>query len=134
MRTLGRLTPSSNLTKSGSVKMDSGLMGGTSLLFGSVGAISGVKNPILLAQKLVEEQGKGLASASGNTKRKRVANKMSDNGGCLNNFENCKGMNHESDYLNVNDQVGSNEEATMCKLLDGNTTLGCGDGIHESRY
>ncbi len=40
--------------------MDAGLMGGTSLLFGSVGAIFGIKNPILVAQKLVEEQGKGL--------------------------------------------------------------------------
>ena len=38
--------------------MDAGLMGGTSLLFGSVGAISGIKNPILVAQKLVEEQEK----------------------------------------------------------------------------
>ena len=28
----------------------------------------------------------------------------------------------------MNDQMGSNEEATTCKLLDGNTTLGCGDG------
>ena len=45
----------SNLTESGTVKMDDGLMGGTSLIFGSVGAISGVKNPILVAQKLVEE-------------------------------------------------------------------------------
>ena len=41
-------------------------------------------------------------------------------------------MNHESDYLDVNDQVGSNEEATTCKLLDGNTTLGCGDGTHDT--
>ena len=50
----------SNLTESGTVEMDAGLMDGSSLLFGSVGAISGVKNPILVAQKLVEEQGKGL--------------------------------------------------------------------------
>ena len=49
-----------NLTKSGTVKMDAGLMDGTSLLFGSVGIISGVKNPILVEQKLVEDQGKGL--------------------------------------------------------------------------
>ena len=73
-----------------------------------------------------------LASASANAKRKRVVNKMSDNSGCLNNFENCKRMNHESDYLNVNDQVGSNEEATMCKLLDGKTTLGSCDGTHSA--
>ena len=50
----------SNLTESGTVEMDAGLMDGSSLLFGSVGAISGIKNPILVAQKLVEEQGKGL--------------------------------------------------------------------------
>merc|ERR1719430_1298278 len=35
-------------------------MDGSSLLFGAVGAISGVKNPILVAQRLVEEQQKGL--------------------------------------------------------------------------
>ena len=50
----------SNLTESGTVEMDAGLMEGASLLFGAVGAISGVKNPILVAEKLVEEQGKGL--------------------------------------------------------------------------
>ena len=50
-RTLGRLTPGSNLTESGSVKMYSGLMGGMApaSFFGSVGAISGVKSPILVA-------------------------------------------------------------------------------------
>ena len=50
----------SNLTESGTVEMDAGLMDGSSLLFGAVGAVSGVKNPILVARKLVEEQGKGL--------------------------------------------------------------------------
>ena len=50
----------SNLTESGTVEMDAGLMDGSSLLFGAVGAISGVKNPILVAQRLVEEQQKGL--------------------------------------------------------------------------
>jgi len=50
----------SNLTESGTVEMDAGLMDGSSLLFGAVGAISGVKNPILVARKLVEEQEKGL--------------------------------------------------------------------------
>jgi len=50
----------SNLTESGTVEMDAGLMDGSTLLFGAVGAISGVKNPILVARKLVEEQGKGL--------------------------------------------------------------------------
>ena len=68
------------------------------------------------------------ANANANVKRKRVVNKMSDNRGCLNNIENCKRMNHESDYLDVNDQMRSNEEATMCKLLDGKTTLGSCDG------
>ena len=48
---MGRLTPGSNLTESGSVKMYSGLMGGMApaSFFGSVGAISGVKSPILVA-------------------------------------------------------------------------------------
>ena len=50
----------SNLTESGTVEMDAGLMDGSSLLFGAVGALSGVKNPILVAQRLVEEQQKGL--------------------------------------------------------------------------
>jgi len=50
----------SNLTESGTVEMDAGLMDGSSLIFGAVGAISGVKNPILVARKLVEEQQKGL--------------------------------------------------------------------------
>ena len=170
----------SNLTESGTVEMDAGLMDGTSLLFGSVGAISGVKNPILVAQKLVEEQGKGLLPlgrvppgflvgegatewavrhniatidteslisekaaklykhykkkldaykmsvqlASANAKRKREANRMSGNGGCLTNIENCKRLKQETDYLDVNDQVRSNDGATTSKLLEGNTTLG----------
>jgi len=50
----------SNLTEAGTVEMDAGLMDGSSLIFGAVGAISGVKNPILVARKLVEEQQKGL--------------------------------------------------------------------------
>lgn len=50
----------SNLTESGTVEMDAGLMDGSTLLFGAVGAIAGVKNPILVARKLVEEQQKGL--------------------------------------------------------------------------
>ena len=50
----------SNLTESGTVEMDAGLMDGNSLLFGAVGAITKIKNPILVAKKLVEEQKKGL--------------------------------------------------------------------------
>ena len=40
--------------------MDAGIMDGGTLLFGAVGAITGIKNPILVAKKLVEEQQKGL--------------------------------------------------------------------------
>ena len=177
----------SNLTEAGTVEMDAGLMDGSSLLFGSVGAISGVKNPILVAQKLVEEQGKGLLPlgrvppgflvgegatewavrhniatidteslisekaaklykhykkkldaykmsmqlASANAKRKREANRMSGTNGCLSNIENCKRLKQETDYLDVNDQVRSNDGATTSKLLDGNTTLGSGDGTND---
>lgn len=32
----------------------------------------------------------------------------------------------------MNDQVGSNEEATSCKLLEGITILGCDDGTHDT--
>lgn len=175
----------SNLTESGTVEMDAGLMDGSSLLFGSVGAVSGVKNPILVAQKLVEEQGKGLLPLGrvppgflvgegatewavrhniqtihtenlisdkaaklykhykkkldaykmsvqiASAKRKREANRMSGNGACLTNIENCKRLKQETDFLDVNDQVRSNDGATSSKLLDGNTTLGSGDGTHD---
>ena len=40
--------------------MDAGIMDGTSLLFGAVGAIPGIKNPIMVAKLMVEEQQKGL--------------------------------------------------------------------------
>jgi taspase (threonine aspartase 1) len=50
----------SNLTEAGTVEMDAGLMDGSSLLFGAVGALAGVKNPVMVAQRLVEEQQKGL--------------------------------------------------------------------------
>ena len=40
--------------------MDAGIMDGTSLLFGAVGAVPGIKNPILVAKLMVEEQQKGL--------------------------------------------------------------------------
>lgn len=50
----------SNLSESGTVEMDAGIMDGTSLLFGAVGAVPGIKNPIMVAQLMVEEQRKGL--------------------------------------------------------------------------
>ena len=50
----------SNLTEHGTVEMDAGLMDGVSLLFGAVGAVPGIKNPIQIAKLLVLEQGKGL--------------------------------------------------------------------------
>jgi taspase (threonine aspartase 1) len=50
----------SNLTELGTVEMDAGLMDGESLLFGAVGAVPGIKNPILVAKLLVQEQRKGL--------------------------------------------------------------------------
>ena len=39
---------------------DAGIMDGSSLLFGAVGAMPGIKNPILVAKLLVREQQKGL--------------------------------------------------------------------------
>jgi len=50
----------SNLTESGTLEMDAGIMDGKNLLFGAVGAISRIKNPIRVARKLVDEQAKGL--------------------------------------------------------------------------
>ncbi len=50
----------SNLTEVGHVEMDAGIMDGESLLFGAVGAMPGVRNPILVAKYLVQEQSKGL--------------------------------------------------------------------------
>ena len=50
----------SNLTELGTVEMDAGLMDGDSLLFGAVGAVPGIKNPILVAKLLVQEQRKGI--------------------------------------------------------------------------
>ncbi|XP_064599584.1 LOW QUALITY PROTEIN: threonine aspartase 1-like [Liolophura sinensis] len=51
----------SALTLEGKVECDSGVMDGESLLFGAVGAISGVKNPVCVAKKLVEGQTKTLS-------------------------------------------------------------------------
>jgi taspase (threonine aspartase 1) len=47
------------LTELGTVEMDAGLMDGESLLFGAVGAVPGIKNPILVAKLLVQEQRNG---------------------------------------------------------------------------
>ena len=40
--------------------MDAGIMDGSTLIFGAVGAMPGIKNPILVAKLLVEEQQKGM--------------------------------------------------------------------------
>ncbi|XP_054720183.1 threonine aspartase 1-like [Uloborus diversus] len=52
----------SNLTLNGCVECDAGVMDGSSLNFGSVGALSNIKNPIRVAQKVLEEQNHGLLS------------------------------------------------------------------------
>ncbi|XP_078351428.1 threonine aspartase 1-like isoform X2 [Oculina patagonica] len=49
----------SNLTKSGTVESDASIMDGQSLAFGAVGALKGVRNPIQVAGKLLEEEVKG---------------------------------------------------------------------------
>ena len=48
------------MTESGTLEMDAGIMDGKNLLFGAVGAISRIKNPIRVARKLVDEQAKGI--------------------------------------------------------------------------
>ncbi len=50
----------SNLTEIGTVEMDAGIMNGANLLFGAVGAVPGIKNPIMVAKRLMDEQNKGL--------------------------------------------------------------------------
>ncbi|ELU03771.1 hypothetical protein CAPTEDRAFT_221081 [Capitella teleta] len=52
----------SNLTVTGSVECDASMMEGSSLQFGAVGAVSGVKNPILVAKDLLLLQLKGEMS------------------------------------------------------------------------
>ncbi|KAI8096749.1 threonine aspartase 1-like protein, partial [Halteromyces radiatus] len=52
----------SNLTFKGKVECDASLMDGQSSHFGGVGAVSGVKNPIKLCQRMVQENKKGLMS------------------------------------------------------------------------
>uniref|UniRef100_A0A7N0T405 Threonine aspartase n=1 Tax=Kalanchoe fedtschenkoi TaxID=63787 RepID=A0A7N0T405_KALFE len=48
----------SNLTEDGHVECDASIMDGTSGAFGAVGALSGVRNPILVAALLAEDQRK----------------------------------------------------------------------------
>lgn len=46
----------SNLTLEGTVECDASVMDGTALQFGAIGAVSGIKNPVLLAKRLCEQQ------------------------------------------------------------------------------
>ena len=46
----------SNLTLEGTVECDASVMDGTTLQFGAIGAVSGIKNPVLLAKRLCEQQ------------------------------------------------------------------------------
>ncbi|XP_067845563.1 threonine aspartase 1 isoform X2 [Heptranchias perlo] len=53
----------SNLNLSGDIECDASTMDGKSLNFGAVGALRGIKNPILVANKLLNEAQKGKLSA-----------------------------------------------------------------------
>uniref|UniRef100_A0A3Q2DX80 Taspase, threonine aspartase, 1 n=1 Tax=Cyprinodon variegatus TaxID=28743 RepID=A0A3Q2DX80_CYPVA len=53
----------SNLNLSGEIECDASIMDGKSLHFGAVGAISGIKNPVLVANCLLIEAQKGKLSA-----------------------------------------------------------------------
>ncbi|KAK9304342.1 hypothetical protein QLX08_004316 [Tetragonisca angustula] len=46
----------SNLTLEGTVECDASVMDGATLQFGAVGAVSGIKNPVLLAKRICEHQ------------------------------------------------------------------------------
>ena len=50
----------SNLTIDGYVECDASVMNGSDLNFGAVGAVSGVKNPVLLAKKICCNQNNAL--------------------------------------------------------------------------
>ncbi|XP_061914467.1 threonine aspartase 1 [Entelurus aequoreus] len=53
----------SNLNLSGEIECDASVMDGKSLQYGAVGAISGIKNPIMVANRLLSEAQKGKLSA-----------------------------------------------------------------------
>ncbi|XP_034040722.1 threonine aspartase 1 isoform X2 [Thalassophryne amazonica] len=53
----------SNLNLSGEIECDASIMDGRSLQYGAVGAISGIKNPVLVANCLLTEAKKGKLSA-----------------------------------------------------------------------
>ncbi|XP_071784496.1 threonine aspartase 1-like isoform X1 [Asterias amurensis] len=52
----------SNLNLCGNVECDASIMEGTSLLYGAVGAIPSIRNPIKVCQALISEQKKGTLS------------------------------------------------------------------------
>uniref|UniRef100_A0A4W6C498 Threonine aspartase 1 n=1 Tax=Lates calcarifer TaxID=8187 RepID=A0A4W6C498_LATCA len=53
----------SNLNLSGEIECDASIMDGKSLHYGAVGSISGIKNPVLVANRLLSEAQKGKLSA-----------------------------------------------------------------------
>ncbi|XP_041108869.1 threonine aspartase 1 isoform X2 [Polyodon spathula] len=53
----------SNLNLSGEIECDASIMEGKSLHFGAVGALGGIKNPVLVANRLLSESQKGKLSA-----------------------------------------------------------------------
>ncbi|XP_072564861.1 threonine aspartase 1-like, partial [Paramormyrops kingsleyae] len=53
----------SNLNLSGEIECDASIMDGKSLQYGAVGALSGIKNPVLVANRLLSEALKGKLSA-----------------------------------------------------------------------
>uniref|UniRef100_A0A3P8YLN6 Taspase, threonine aspartase, 1 n=1 Tax=Esox lucius TaxID=8010 RepID=A0A3P8YLN6_ESOLU len=53
----------SNLNLSGEIECDASIMDGKTLHYGAVGAISGIKNPVLVANRLLNEAQKGKLSA-----------------------------------------------------------------------
>ncbi|XP_036801879.1 threonine aspartase 1 isoform X2 [Oncorhynchus mykiss] len=53
----------SNLNLSGEIECDASIMDGKSLRYGAVGAVSGINNPVLVANRLLSEAQKGKLSA-----------------------------------------------------------------------
>uniref|UniRef100_A0A7N8YM26 Threonine aspartase 1 n=1 Tax=Mastacembelus armatus TaxID=205130 RepID=A0A7N8YM26_9TELE len=53
----------SNLNLSGEIECDASIMDGKSLHYGAVGSISGIKNPVVVANRLLSEAQKGKLSA-----------------------------------------------------------------------